>query len=252
MTPITPIRPLPRSSAAVRFDVPTVGRRALPFVASLGILLAAGLPLNAQSRTRSPAVGTQQQAVPAGTTLASPDRAGRPRSGGPVFGTSPAEYVPTLSQLGSSTALVPMKHGSCGLECGTHVLAVQNGNLNMQLQVGMSCPAGASVNHLSFKPTGQNATSVVAQSTGQSAYSKTLFAQPFSKNELESACQQALGGSWAEPGTHNNSSAEVKKTIVKSVSVWGQCTGWANKVKRTYPVSLTLTCRDQSWFVPIP
>lgn len=226
--------------------------RALPVIATLALLLAGSLPLSAQSPStrRARAASPPQTSPPAGATLASPDVARRPRSGGPVIGTQPAQNVPTLSQIGSSTAYVPMKHGSCGTDCGTHVLAVQSGNLNMKLQVGMSCPAGRTVTHLSFKPQGQNATSVVGYDTGQASYSKTLFAQPFSKVELESACQQALGGSWAEPGPHNNNVAEVKKTIAKSVNVWGQCSGWANKVLRTYPVSLTLTCRDQSFFVP--
>lgn len=251
----------PSNFAVIRSEATIPHRSAAPkaltTLAAAALLLAASLPAAGQTagtRRASTASGdaetTTQQTRSPRTALASPDISHRPRSGGPVIGSEPAQNVPTLSQIGSSTAFVPMKHGSCGQDCGTHVLAVASGNLNMQLDVGMSCPAGRTVTHLSFKPQGQNAISVVGYDTGQASFSKTLFAQPFSKGELESACQQALGGSWAEPGSHNNNVAEVKKTIAKSVNVWGQCSGWANKVLRTYPVSLTLTCRDQSFFVP--
>lgn len=254
--PSTTLDSLSRSPAAT-LD-PSAAPRVLPAVAAVALLLASSLPLSAQTagtvRARTASAqqpASAQQSRSPRTVLASPDVSRRPRNGGPVIGAKPApEGVPTLSQIGSSTALVPMKHGSCGQDCSTHVLAVQSGNLNMKLQVGMSCPAGKTVTHLSFKPQSQNATSVVGYDTGQASFSKTLFAQPFSKGELEVACQQALGGAWAEPGSHHNTSAEVKKTITKSVKVWGQCSGWANKVLRTYPVSLTLTCRDQSFFVP--
>ena len=214
-------------------------------------VLSATAPHAAQAQERARVVA-QQPAPPAKfKALPMGGQQTIPAGPGGIAAQPPAGHVPTFAQLGSTQAKVPMKHGSCGLDCGTHVLAVQSGNLGMQAKIGMTCPAGTSVQHLSYKPQGVNATTVVGASTGSSSYAKTITAKPFSKAELEQACQAALGGSWAQPGHHHNSQPVVKKPIQKSVNVWGQCTGWANKVKRTYPVSLTLSCQDTS-FPPKP
>jgi hypothetical protein len=176
------------------------------------------------------------------STVASP-------SGGLATPTQPAA-TPSMKQLGSTTATVPMKHGSCGLDCGTHVLAQQTGNLDVDFKLEMSCPAGTVVTHLSYKPAGHNATAVVGAPTGASLFSQTLAAQPFSAAELEARCKQALGGDWPLPGSHRNASGAVQTSIQKSIEVWGQCSGWANKTQRTWPVALSLTCQDKDFFVP--
>ena len=175
---------------------------------------------------------------------------GAPQIGGVATPTAPAGGAPSMKQLGSTTAKVPMKHGSCGLDCATHVLAQKSGNLDVKFKLEMSCPAGAQVVHLSYKPAGHNATVVVGAPSGASVFSQTVAAQPFTAAELEAACQQALGGSWPIPGNHDNASATVQKGVSKSIEVWGQCSGWANKAKRTWPVALSLTCEDRSFFVP--
>lgn len=177
-------------------------------------------------------------------------RAVAPRGiGGVATPTGPAGNAPSMKQLGSTLAKVPMEHGSCGLDCATHVLA-QNGNLGVKFELEMSCPAGTDVVHLSYQPAGHNTTVVVGAPSGAGQYSQTITAQPFTAAELEAACQQALGGSWPIPGGHGNTSATVQKGVHKSIEVWGQCSGWANKVKRTWPVALSLTCEDRSFFVP--
>ncbi len=172
------------------------------------------------------------------------------QGGGLAAPTAPGGATPTMKQLGSTRAKVPMKHGSCGLDCATHVLAHRTGNLDVSFKLEMSCPGGAQVIHLSYQPAGHNATVVVGAPSGAGEYSQTIAAQPFTALELEAACQQALGGSWPIPGGHGNATATVQKTVHKSIEVWGQCGGWANKAKRTWPVALTLTCEDQSFFVP--
>lgn len=159
--------------------------------------------------------------------------------------------TPTLAQLGSSSAYVPMKHGTVGLDASNHVLATRMGNLDMQLKAGMTCPDDRTVIHYSAKPAGGNATTFVNANTGDDEYSANVTMQPFSTNELETACQKALGGAWASNNHHNNTTQSVKKTISKKIEVWGQCSGWANKTKRTYTVLLTLTCDDKSWFTPV-
>ena len=160
--------------------------------------------------------------------------------------------VPKMQQTGGTTAKVPMKHGSCGLDCGTHVLATQGGNLNVSFKIGMSCPSGQGVSFVAYKLKGQSQVKIVQSNTGSSSYTKNVKAQPFSKDELEEACRAALGGGWAEPGRHKNQTKTVKKTIEETVEVWGKCSGWTNTVKRSYPAALTLTCEDQSWSLPVP
>jgi hypothetical protein len=159
--------------------------------------------------------------------------------------------TPTLSQLGGATAKVPMKHGSCGLDCGIHVLATQSGNLDVPARIGMTCPAGTSVNAVEYQLAGQGVTAVVGAGTGKGTFSKDVKIQPFSKAELEAACQKALGGSWPLPDLHRNAQKTVQATLKESVRVWGRCTSWANKALKTYPVTVTLTCEDQS-FPPPP
>lgn len=158
---------------------------------------------------------------------------------------------PIGAQIGGSTAYVPMKHGSCGLDCGTHVLATQSGNLNMKFKVGMICPAGKTVNHVSYRPQGHNIKTVIDSNTNTQSFSQIVTIQPFSVQEFEKAGQEALGGSWPLPNPHNNRTATVKKTLQKSVEVWGQCSEWGNKQKKSFPVTITVTFEDKSFVVPV-
>jgi hypothetical protein len=184
------------------------------------------------------------------TARVAPRAAAQPRIRGLATPTVPAAGTPSMKQLGSTLAKVPMKHGSCGLDCGTHVLAQTTGNLDVKFKVEMSCPGGADVIHLSYRPAGHDVTVVVGAPSGASELAQTIAAQPFTAAELEAACQQALGGSWPLPNSHSNTTATVQKGVDKSIEVWGQCSGWANKAKSTWPVTLSLTCQDQSFFVP--
>lgn len=175
-----------------------------------------------------------------------------PQVGGEIVATPQVPVgTPTLAQLGSSSAYVPMKHGGAGLDVSNHVLATRMGNLDMRLKVGMTCPDDRTVIHYSAKPAGGNAVTFVNANTGNDEYSANVTMKPFSASELETACQKALGGAWASNNSHNNTTQSVKKTISKKIEVWGQCSGWANKTKRTYTVLLTLTCDDKSWFTPV-
>ncbi|MCB1036936.1 MAG: hypothetical protein KDD47_24125, partial [Acidobacteria bacterium] len=166
--------------------------------------------------------------------------------------TTPTDAAPALKQTGGTTAKVPMKHGSCGLDCGTHVLATQSGNLDVPFKLSMSCPAGTQVSFVAYQMKGQNQVKVVNGATGSGSFSKNVKLQPFSKDELQEACRVALGGNWPEPGQHKNKTKTVQTNLQEDVKVWGQCTGWANQVTRNYPAKLRLTCEDQSWFTPEP
>lgn len=159
---------------------------------------------------------------------------------------------PVLIQTGGKTAKVPMKHGSCGLDCGIHVLATQTGNLRIPFKISMSCPSGSSVSFLAYRLKGFDQNKVVDGGPAPSKYLKELSLKPFSANELEAACQEALGGGWAKPGSHNNTQQKVTTNLQEKIEVWGQCTGWANQVKRSYEARVKLTCEDQSWSSPVP
>ena len=178
-----------------------------------------------------------------------------PISGG--FQKTPGSSLgPKLSQLGSSSAYVPMKRKQVGLvngnEISNHVLATTNGNLNMKVRLSMTCPTGKKVTHLSYRPQGQNFKTLVNAPTASSSYSKDLLIQPFSLQDLEKAGQDAFGGAWAAPNGPKNKMKTVTKTLKKSVLVRGQCEGWANKQSKVFPVLLKTTFDDLDFFVPIP
>jgi hypothetical protein len=158
--------------------------------------------------------------------------------------------TPTLAQLGGSLAKVPMKHGSCGLDCGTHVLAVASGNLDVAVKLGMTCPGGTSVDALSYQLSGRGVTAVIQGNTGKGAVAETRKLQPFSMGELEAACQKALGGSWPLPDTHHNQKKSVKASLEEAVTVRGRCTGWAHAAERSVPLLLNLVCEDRSFPPP--
>ncbi|MDJ0620322.1 MAG: hypothetical protein QNJ63_26890 [Calothrix sp. MO_192.B10] len=167
------------------------------------------------------------------------------------IGTTPTSSGPSLAQLGGTTAYVPMKHKSypCGNgnTCGNHFLATTNGNLKIKFKIGMACPAGRKVTHLSYKPQGQNAKTIINGNTNSQSYSKTITMKPFSLQDLEKAGQKALGGAWVLPDLHKNKTKKVKKTLKKSISVWGKCSGWTNKQKKNFPVTVTTTFEDKDF-----
>ncbi|MGB3760712.1 MAG: hypothetical protein WBA07_30800 [Rivularia sp. (in: cyanobacteria)] len=174
----------------------------------------------------------------------------------PVFENPSPSTGPSLAQLGGTTAYVPMKDKSfpCGSgnTCANHFLANTNGNLNIKFKIGMTCPAGKKVTHLSYKPQGQNAKTIINSNTNNQSYSNTITMQPFSLKDLEKAGQNVFGGAWTLPNSRNNTEKKVKKTLKKSISVWGKCSGWANKQKKTFPVAVTATFEDQSFYIPVP
>lgn len=146
----------------------------------------------------------------------------------------------------SAKAEVPMKHGSCGLDCGIHVLA-SAGNLNLPFDIGMTCPAGTTVVDLAA-----GGTTVLQADSGQASFSKTVNLQPFTAQELETACQTALGGGWALPNSHSNTSPTTDTSVSETIKVSGRCSGWANTVYQDFQASLSVTCKDQDFHYPVP
>uniref|UniRef100_A0A0C1QZN3 Lipoprotein n=1 Tax=Tolypothrix bouteillei VB521301 TaxID=1479485 RepID=A0A0C1QZN3_9CYAN len=157
------------------------------------------------------------------------------------FKAPQSSYQPTIVQIGNAKANVPMKHGSCGLDCGQHVLANKSGNLDMKFSVKMSCPPGQKVAHLSFQPKAQQLTVLIDKPTNAISYSQNVVIQPFSLEELEDAGNKALGGTWAQPNSHNNKTKTVQTTLTDSIDVWGQCSGQNTQQKQTIVVTLPKT-----------
>lgn len=160
---------------------------------------------------------------------------------------APASSGPSLAQLSGTTAYVPMKRKSypCanGNTCGNHFLATKNGNLKMKVKIGMSCPTGRKVTHLSYRAKGQGYKTIV-NNTNLKSYSKTMNIKPFSLKDLQKGGQQALGGMWVLPNNPNNKTKKVKKTLKKSIDVRGKCSGWANMQTKSFPVLTTATFDD--------
>ena len=173
-----------------------------------------------------------------------------PPEGGLATPEGPRSQVPVLRQTGGHTAQVPMEHGSCGLDCGTHVLAVQNGNLDVPFEISMSCPAGSRVSFLAYQIPGELQVKIVDAPTASSSFSQNLQLQPFSAAELEAGCQTALGGSWPQPGHHQNTEEVVVETLGKAIKTWGRCTSWLKKKSRSYTAEVEMSCQDQSWVAP--
>jgi len=171
-----------------------------------------------------------------------------------IIGSPTPSTGPTLAQLGSTQAYVPMKHGSCDgvIDCGTHKLATKSGNLKMKVKIGMTCPTGQTVTHLAYQPQGQSTKTLIKGNTNAQSRVLDVTLQPFSLDEFEEAGQVALGGSWPTPGGHNNTTKTVKKTLKKSISVQGRCSGSAITQMKSFPVTLTATFEDKDFPSPPP
>ena len=116
----------------------------------------------------------------------------------------------------------------------------------------MSCPAGSEVSFLSYRLKSKKQVPVVNGATGSSSFLKNLKLQPFSVEDLEEACRSALGGNWAQPGNHKNTTGTVQGSLQETLTVRGQCTGWSKPIVRKYSADLELSCQDQSWVDPLP
>jgi hypothetical protein len=166
-----------------------------------------------------------------------------------IIGSPTPSTGPTLAQLGSVQAYVPMKHDNCDgvVDCKIHKLATTSGNLNMKARIGMSCSAGQTVTSLAYQPEGQNIRRLINGNTNSQSRVLDVTMQPFSRDEFEKAGQAAFGGSWPIPGRSNNTTKIVKKTLKKSISVLGRCSGSAITQMKSFPVTVTTTFEDKDF-----
>lgn len=163
---------------------------------------------------------------------------------------------PSLAQLGSTHAYIPMIHPpliSCPppIDCGPmarrHALPLDISiDLEIQAEIEMKCPVGQTVIGLVYITEGQEPRYVVIANTNQQHYSRTLTLQPFSEEEVELAGQEALGGIWQ--GSHPNVPKTVSKILTKSIQVRGECSGRrSSHYSKTFPVSVNARFDDQDY-----
>lgn len=151
---------------------------------------------------------------------------------------------PSLARLGDGPAKVPMKHGSCGTNCRTHVLAVASGNLDLKLELGLTCPQGQSVDSLSYA-MGAKPVPVIAGNTGKRTVSRVVKLQPFSKQDFAAACREALGGNWTSSQSHPSGKRTVATQVQRQVTALGRCSGATAEMQCMYMVDLPVACDDQ-------
>ncbi len=169
----------------------------------------------------------------------------------PIQGvTSVPNSQPQLVQTGGTTAKVPMKHGSCGLDCGTHVLASASGNLDAPFRLSLACPPGQNVVFLAYQLAGASQVAVVAAPSGKSSVAEQLELRPFSKAELENACKVAFGGPWTLPDRHHNAKKTAAAELEEPISYWGRCSGSPRVVEKSLDARLEISCIDESWSPP--
>jgi hypothetical protein len=153
--------------------------------------------------------------------------------------------VLTLQQLGGTTANVAMKQGSCGLDCGTWVLATAGGNLSVPFKIGLACSPGKTAVYLAYQLASDKLVKLLDRDSGQLSVAQTLDLQPFSAADLEKACQAALGGSWAKPNSPKNTSSTAHTHLAETIRLWGRCAGETANAMRDFPVNLAITCQVQ-------
>lgn len=88
---------------------------------------------------------------------------------------------------------------------------------------------------------------VLGGPTQAKSYAKKDKIAPFSAGELGEASRQALGGDRLAHEAYKSTGPVATRLLKKQVLVRGTCTGWANKLTRSHPVTLKVRCVDRSW-----
>lgn len=153
---------------------------------------------------------------------------------------------PIGQDIRGAKVYVPMKHGSCGQNCRTHVLATKTGSLGVRYTMGMSCSRNRAVNYLGYQIQGQRYHVLINRNTGRRKYAVQRIIRPFSAREIAQTCRRALGGDWSARGYHNAKRKIVRASIKKYLRVYGGCTGKQRKGKN-YSIRLNLICDDKHY-----
>jgi hypothetical protein len=156
---------------------------------------------------------------------------------------------PSFCQQQTADTQVPLQHGSCGAGCMTHSLAAAPALPRVPVQLDVDCPSGQRVQWAAYRLKGQETVVLVGTDTGKESFSTSFEVQPFSTQEVEASCRQALGGSWVPPGKHRNPAKATSVEARRRVEVWGKCAlgPAAQPVRHEYLIRVRLTCEDRSF-----
>lgn len=150
-----------------------------------------------------------------------------------------------IQQVGAATAYVPMRHGSCGENCGEHELARNYGNLNFRYHIKASCRGWDTISYLWLSGPGGNDLYLLTagEDANPQKFDKVVNFKTFTMEEIEKACFDALGGRWLLEDGHENTTRTVKKTLTRTQRVNLKCSD-GSTFQKSWPTTLTLTCED--------
>jgi hypothetical protein len=186
-----------------------------------------------------------------------PARSGRvytPAKGGNnAFAAPQSQEHLGLQRLGPiPTAKVPMKQGSCGLDCGTWVVANPHGNFDVPFRITLACAPGKTAVYAAYRIQGQFLEKVLHTDSGAGTFSKQLELRPFSTSELQAACLKALGGNWPLPNFPNNTSSTANTHLDKEISYWGRCSTETTNTSGQLHLSIPVVCQTPKTVQPVP
>lgn len=159
---------------------------------------------------------------------------------------------PTFSQVDGRTAKAVTKHESCGADCWTHGLVSDDGNRNVTIKIGLSCPgAGDYVDRIYYNFPGKPVVFLYEYDGGVKHQQRvvTEVVQPWTVAQFENAANTALGGNWA--GTEYPAPAQTGQIQLHEYpEVYGECASYGSAKHKQYAVHTTLTAIDKDFAAP--
>jgi hypothetical protein len=166
--------------------------------------------------------------------------------------TSNTGGYPTFAQVNGRAATAVTRHESCGAGCWTHALVSDNGNRNLTIKIGLSCPAaGDYVERLYFNLAGDPITPLYEYDGGVKHQQRIVAAviQPWSVTQFENAANIALGGNWA--GAEYPAPAQTGQIqLHEYVEAYGECASYGSAKHKQFPIHTTLNATDKDFAAP--
>lgn len=157
-------------------------------------------------------------------------------------------HGPPVVCMKNGGADFPLKHGSCGAKCTTHVPADDKDGAadpSVPVRIDFFCPSGVEVQAVSYQLDGQKRVVLRSGSAANTLSSDREIS--FSKAKVAAACKEALGGTWPQNGKHSNSRERMETTLEKKIELQGGCEG-EDKLRRSrFRIRLAVTCVDEDF-----
>lgn len=157
-------------------------------------------------------------------------------------------HGPPVVCMVDGDAAFPLKHGSCGAKCTTHVPADDADaavDPKVPVRIDFFCPEGVEVRSVSYQLDGQRRV-VLRRGSAANTFSSDREI-PFSKVKVAAACKEALGGTWLNSGKHSNSRERVEARLEKTIELRGGCEGEDKLRQSRFRVRLSVTCVDEDF-----